>query len=50
MTKLYLDKNGYYKREKKDKVNWMSVIAKAFLYLIFFSLFVIYIYLLLQEG
>ena len=47
MTKLYLDNNGHYQREK-ETINWKSIIAKTFVYLTFLSLLVFYVYLLLS--
>ena len=47
MTKLYLDNNGHYQREK-EKINWKSIITKTFVYFTFFSLLVFYVYLLLS--
>jgi len=47
MTKLYLDNNGHYQREK-EKINWKSIIAKTFVYFTFLSLLVFYVYLLLS--
>ena len=48
MTKLYLDNNGHYQREK-TKINWGKVIAISTVYIIMFSLMVFYVYLLLSE-
>jgi len=48
MTKLYLDNNGHYQREK-TKINWGKVIAISLAYIVMFSLMMIYAYLLLSE-
>tara|TARA_R100001440_G_scaffold66843_1_gene87995 strand:- start:91 stop:237 length:147 start_codon:yes stop_codon:yes gene_type:complete len=45
MTKLYLDNNGHYQREK-EKTNWSKVIALTLIYFICISLMVFYCYLL----
>jgi hypothetical protein len=47
MTKLYLDNNGHYQREK-NKINWGKVIAISTVYIVMFSLLVFYFYLLLS--
>jgi hypothetical protein len=47
MTKLYLDNNGHYQREK-TKINWGKVIAISTVYIVMFSLMVFYVYLLLS--
>ena len=48
MTKLYLDHNLHYQREK-DKINWGNVIAISLAYIGMFSFMVFYAYLLLSE-
>ena len=48
MTKLYLDNNGHYQKEK-EKINWGKVIALSTAYIVMFSLMVFYAYLLLSE-
>jgi hypothetical protein len=48
MTKLYLDNNGHYQKEK-EKINWGKVIALSTAYIGMFSLMVFYAYLLLSE-
>jgi|TARA_A100000172_G_C2937091_1_gene74283 hypothetical protein len=48
MTKLYLDNKGHYQKEK-EKINWAKVFAISTIYIVMFSLMVLYIYLLLSE-
>ena len=47
MTKLYLDNNGHYQREK-EKTNWVRIFAISTVYIVMFSLMVFYVYLLLS--
>ena len=47
MTKLYLDNNGHYQREK-EKINWVKVYYISTVFILLFSLLVFYVYLLLS--